>query len=335
MLVVVRWCEVVRSVQRSLETRDDDWANGCKASVACSRQYGGLCDRGTTRHHTIARLANPPNPPTCTRHNPTVVLISTSTQLPTPQPPPSSSPSFPSLTTAIFLPSYPIMRPSVTPRRLALPLILSLLLSLSASYLVFILRTVPLRHILFVLLISLYALFANVFLRRKAPTPLPIRSLAPGKNVVRLLFPFTMVFSLLVPFILLFIAGISPVDNRPSHLAHILSPHLYLVIAQICLETVGFIFASFFTLYVRLGVTIALVTYRIPILFAWYYDVVAWAKEPEVALYPAYTVPLAQTAAVLNIVFWLFALLCFLLLYCLPAVMRQPMPTTSPSSTTS
>lgn len=205
--------------------------------------------------------------------------------------------------------------------------VLSLFLFSGALYITTVLRIVPLRHIIFVVLTTIYALLGNAFLRRSArttPRPVRPRQLTPMKHAVRLLFPFTTVFSLLVPSLLLIVAGKSPVDGKPTSLAYVVAPHLFLISSQICMETVGFMYSTVFTLYIRFAVTITMVTYRIPVLFTWYEETARWAENDEVGLFPAYTVALSQAAAVLNIVFWTFGLLCFLLLYCLPAVICAP-----------
>ncbi|CAN8075234.1 unnamed protein product [Agarophyton chilense] len=143
-------------------------------------------------------------------------------------------------------------------------------------------------------------------------------------QILRLLFPFTFVFSLGVPTILLITAGNSPIDGTQTQLHPILAPHLFLMICQILIETVGFIFSSSFTLYVRFGSTVAFVVYRIPVAFEWYRRAEQYAHSEDAAMLPPTILPLTQAAAILNIVYWLFALLCFLLLYCLPAILRNP-----------
>lgn len=204
--------------------------------------------------------------------------------------------------------------------------VLAVLCTYFAAYL----RVIPTHHILFVAITSAYALFANSYIRRTGSSlplqPLQPRSLAPMKHAARLLFPFTIVFSLSVPISLLFIAGKSPIDGSFTPAYRILSPHIFLTMTQILLETIGYTNSTVFTIYVRLGVTIAFVSYRIPVAFTWYEKAAQWAGSDEAALVPVYVTAITQAAAVLNIVFWSFALYCFLLLYCLPAVLKEPQP---------
>lgn len=188
------------------------------------------------------------------------------------------------------------------------------------------LRAVPSRHIIFVVGTAVYASLANAFILRTSDSlpgdPRQPRSLSPMKNSARLLFPFTIVVSLFVPAVLLAVAP--KAYPRPSQLHAVVAPHLFLMLSQIVLETIGYVLSSFYTLYVRLGVTIAFVGYRIPVILTWYHMAVAWAQSTETSQTPAFAPALVQAAAVLNLVFWSFALLCYLLLYCLPAVCRDP-----------
>lgn len=188
------------------------------------------------------------------------------------------------------------------------------------------LRAVPVNHIIFVFGTAMYASLANQFILRTSENipagSLRPRPLSPFKNSARLLFPFTFVFSLLVPAALL--AGAPTAGPSPSQLQAVVAPHLFLMLSQIVLETVGYLLSSFCTRYVRLGVTIAFVSYRIPVILTWYDMAVAWAQSAEASTTPAFVPALVQAAAVLNLVFWSFALLCYLLLYCLPYVCREP-----------
>lgn len=190
----------------------------------------------------------------------------------------------------------------------------------TSIYLSAVLRVVPLEHILFVLTSAVYATLANAYIinqRDALPAaPLNPRSLTPVKNSARLLFPFTTVFSLFVPISLL-VAG-------PPGLLPVLAPHLFLMLTQIAFETIGLLFFTFYTLYARLGVSIAFVVYRLPVIIQWYNMAVQWALTEEGKSVGPVLPALAQAAAVLNLVFWSFSLLCFLLLYCLPAVVREP-----------
>lgn len=199
---------------------------------------------------------------------------------------------------------------------------LILVLSSACFYLVY-MGSVPLRHIVFSVITTVYAVCCNAYIRGANAPPVQPRSISPVPNAVRLLFPFTLLFSLLVPFYLLVVS--TGASDR-SHLRNILAPHLFLVMLQILLETVGFLLANVFTIYVRLGVTTAFLCYRIPVLFTWYEQATAWATSKDAATYAPYIPVITQVAPVLNIIFWSFALLCFHLLYCLPAVISDPHP---------
>lgn len=202
---------------------------------------------------------------------------------------------------------------------------MSLIIS-AILYLAMYMRAVPLHHVLFVCATAAYAFFANCFIlsdRENFPAePLRPRSLSPKKNSTRLLFPFTICLSLLGPAILL--ALNSNMNERPSQLQEVLAPHLFLMLSQIALETIGSQLFAFYTLYVRLGVTITMVSYRIRVIVTWYQMAVAWARSEEASQALPFVPSLVQAAAVLNFVFWSFSLLCYLLLYCLPAVCREP-----------
>lgn len=227
-----------------------------------------------------------------------------------------------------FPPPQPMNSRNVTP-------VILLVFVPACLYLTAYLRLVPMRHIVFVLITSFYALFNNTIILRTflpAATLAP-RSLAPVKRAPRLLFPFTFIFSLLVPTILLYVAGTSRVDATPTKLAYIVAPPLFLIMSQITLETIGFLFSTVFTVYIRLAVTIAFVSYRIPVMVTWYQQARDWAQSDEATLVPPYAVAMTQAGAVLNIVFWTFVLLCFLLLYCLPAIIQDPQKATSNAQT--
>lgn len=193
-------------------------------------------------------------------------------------------------------------------------------------YLSVYLRAVPTRHILFAVGTAAYASLANVFILRSSDgfpaAPLRPRSLSPMKKSARLLFPFSTVFSLVVPAALLAFAPVG--DPRPSQLQAVVAPHLFLMLCQIVCETVTYLASSFYTLYIRLGITIAFVSYRLCVILTWYDMAVTWAQSEETSKVPAFVPALGQVAAVLNLVFWSFVLLCYLLLYCLPAVCRYP-----------
>lgn len=195
----------------------------------------------------------------------------------------------------------------------------------SMLYLTAVLRAVPTSHIIFVVATAAYATLANVFIlhsKESLPSaPLRPRSLTPVKNIVRLLFPSTAAFSFFVPICLLVVG--------PTGLRGILVPHLFLMMSQILLETVGYLLFKYYTLYVRLGVTVAIVVYRLPVIMEWYEKAGQWAQTEEGKSVAPLVSALTQAAAVLNLVYWAFALFCFLLLYCLPAVVREPVFETS------
>lgn len=194
----------------------------------------------------------------------------------------------------------------------------------AALYLSVYLRAVPTNHIIFVISVTSYAAFSNQFLRRSLSLTqdylrLQPRGIAPMRQSTRLLFPFTICFSLLVPALLLYVTR-----GLATKLDELLCPHLFLMIIQIFLETIGHLNSSTILLYVRLGVTIAFVSYRLQVIWTWYQNAAIWAETEEALKAPSYVIPLTQAAAVLNFVFWSFSLLCFLLLYCLPAIIRDP-----------
>lgn len=199
-----------------------------------------------------------------------------------------------------------------------------------AVYLSAVRYLVPARHIVFVLGAIAYATFANVYIRRTTSSPQPSSrltdstNLSPSRGAVRLLFPFTIVLSLLGPTLLMTISSRNDTNASTFGLNAIVAPSLFLILAQTFCETVGFLASTFFIRYVRLGLTIAFVSYRIPVMLSWYRLVVLWARSSEARRLPAYVPALAQATAMLNIVFWSFALLCFLLLYCLPVCLRDP-----------
>ncbi|CDF37782.1 unnamed protein product [Chondrus crispus] len=193
-------------------------------------------------------------------------------------------------------------------------------------YLAVYLRAVPLSHVLFVCVTAGYASLANYFVLRDSNSfpaaPLRPRSLSPTKNSTRLLFPFTLFLSLVGPAVLL---TISPATSqRPSQLQQVIAPHLFLMLSQIVMETIGFLLFNSYVLYVRLGVTIAMVSYRLRVIVTWYHMAVAWTRSVEASKVLPFVPSLVQATAVLNLVFWSFSLLCYLLLYCLPAVCREP-----------
>lgn len=204
--------------------------------------------------------------------------------------------------------------------------LLILLLIIGIAFLLT-LRAIPLSHIFFVCFSAIYAITANYFIlhtQQNLPrAPLTPRSLSPTRNTARLLFPFTIILSISLPLIL--IALTSPSNTKPAPLHVVVVPHLFLMLCQILFESVGFLLQTFFTLYIRLGVTIAFVSYRIPVILQWYHAAVNLGQVQAALPDPSVLPPIAQATAVLNFVFWSFALLCFLLLYCLPAVCREPM----------
>lgn len=189
-------------------------------------------------------------------------------------------------------------------------------------------QLLPPAHLLFVVLTALYAPLANLFILRTNHIPPPSGnyppSISPLRTSARLLFPFTFIFSLLTPSLLLLLS--------PRTLSPILFPHLFLMLAQILMEFIGFSLYSFFTLYIRLAVTIAFVAYRLPVILRWYDAALNLAKAQAYSPNPSSLPALAQATALLNLVFWSFALFCFLLLYCLPAVCREPSLNAKPSA---
>lgn len=177
-------------------------------------------------------------------------------------------------------------------------------------YLIY-LNTLPIHILLFPPLALLYFLFANHYIlnsRLPAP-PLFRRSLSPRRSA-RLLFPFTFLFSLLLPILLL---------STPS-LRPILAPHLFLITCQILLESVFTLNYTRITVYVRLLLTISFVIYRIPVLVNQYTNISDWTIYNSAS---PLCLPL-QAISIINIVFWTFSLLCYLLLYTLPSVCTNP-----------
>lgn len=202
-----------------------------------------------------------------------------------------------------------------------------LVLTCPLLYLSLVIRAVPARDVTFVLATFLYAAFANQYILG-APGGYSMRSLRPSgltpmKRTARLLFPFTLVLSFAVPIVLL-VRGVPGATTRPTQLDRILAPHLFLMTSQILLEAIGFFLSRHVAVYIRFCVTTAFVSYRIPVIFDWYEQALLWPDSEEGINSPAYISAAVQIAAVLNAVFWLFALLCFLLLYCLPGIMRDP-----------
>lgn len=199
----------------------------------------------------------------------------------------------------------------------------------SCVYLTAILRIVATRHIVFVFGAISYFGFANIFLARTAPhlrIPCQSKPIAPSGSSPRLLFPFTIFFSLLLPTALLLTASLYGATARTSRLFAILGPHLFLMVSQIVCETVGFLGCNFFTVYTRLGLTVAFVSYRIHVLYTWYRAASVWTSARDITQLPDGFAALAHIVAILNIVFWSFTLLCFLLLYCLPIYIHEPRP---------
>lgn len=204
---------------------------------------------------------------------------------------------------------------------------ISVLFVLGALYLSVVLRAVPARHIFFTLITATYATFANIYIEHASPhlniskRPRPV---APTKNSPRLLFPFTICFSLLAPSAILIASRVHGIQLAQSSLVAIIAPHLFLILSQIVCENMGYIASNFFSVYIRLGVTVAFVSYRLPVLFTWYRLAGQWANTDEAATLPSGIAALAQLTAILNMVHWSFALLCYLLLYCLPNLIHDP-----------
>lgn len=195
-------------------------------------------------------------------------------------------------------------------------------------YLSYVLSLIPRKHIIFSVSVALYGTFANQYIRLNAPSLISngpsSPPIAPSQSSVRLLFPFTFFFSLVGPTVILLLAvanGLSPPD---SQIHSIVAPPLFLMMAQILCETVAIVTYPYFTVYIRFAATLTFVSYRITFLFAWYSQSLKWVSSAEAAALPSHLVVLAQATALLNIVFWTFSLLCFLLLYCLPSLVREP-----------
>lgn len=112
-----------------------------------------------------------------------------------------------------------------------------------------------------------------------------------------------------------FLYGLHP---STSQIHSLIAPSLFLVMAQILCETIAFVSAPFFTVYIRFVVTTAFVSYRLSVLLQWYDDTPKWAASQEAAGLPPSLIALVRATALINVVFWAFALLCFLLLYCSP-----------------
>lgn len=204
---------------------------------------------------------------------------------------------------------------------------ISVLFVTGSLYLAVVLRAVPARHIFFTLITAAYATFANIFIEHASPQlniskrPRPV---APTKSSPRLLFPFTICFSLLAPIAILVASCANGIQLAQSPLVAIIAPHLFLILSQIVCENIGYIASNFFSVYIRLGVTVAFVSYRLPVLFTWYRLAGQWANTEEAAKLPSGIAALAQLTAILNMVHWSFALLCYLLLYCLPNLIHDP-----------
>lgn len=168
-------------------------------------------------------------------------------------------------------------------------------------------RGVPMYDIAFVFGMTAYALIANTVADKPLSGTVTRRSgTVSAQRSVRLLFPFTLLLSIGAPWALLV--------NDMEYMS-LLAPSLFLIHAQLALETVTFACRKYVSVYVRIMLPIAFVSYRIDsfckLLYAtWFMDSarVRWLRAVGVG----------------NLIFWLYSLLGYLLPYVVPRSFRCP-----------
>jgi hypothetical protein len=187
---------------------------------------------------------------------------------------------------------------------------------------------VPLRHVVFVVLSSAYAVLANLIAPPSARVTKESLTRRPG--VVRWLFPFTAVLSVALPWWFLLgdpfhrpapaLVAVEAGRNVPTALARIIAPHLFLVHAQLLVETFSFFMSVRITAYVRISLPIAYVSYRLPVIFQWWKDAAAYLPSESLAD----DGKMLRLLAIGNGIFWAFGLFGFLLPYVLSYFFVEP-----------
>jgi hypothetical protein len=187
---------------------------------------------------------------------------------------------------------------------------------------------VPLRHVIFVVLSSVYAVLANLV----APASARVTkdSLTRRPRVVRWLFPFTAVLSIALPWWFLLgdpfrrpapaLIAVDAGQAVPTALARVIAPHLFLVHAQLLVETFSFFLSVRITAYVRISLPIAYVSYRLPVIFQWWKDAAAYLPSES----GTDEGKMLRLLAVCNGIFWAFGLFGFLLPYVLSYFFVEP-----------
>jgi hypothetical protein len=148
--------------------------------------------------------------------------------------------------------------------------------------------------------------------------------------VVRWLFPFTAVLSVALPWWFLLgdpfhrpapaLVAVEAGRNVPTALARIIAPHLFLVHAQLLVETFSFFMSVRITAYVRISLPIAYVSYRLPVIFQWWKDAAAYLPSESLAD----DGKMLRLLAIGNGIFWAFGLFGFLLPYVLSYFFVEP-----------
>lgn len=168
-------------------------------------------------------------------------------------------------------------------------------------------RGVPARDVAFALGGAAYAALANAVSDKPLPGTVTRRAgTVSARRTVRLLFPFTLLLSIGAPWALLL--------GDPAAGA-LLAPSLFLVHAQLAAEALTFAFRDRVSLYVRITLPIAFVSYRVDTF--WKLLHVVWTTDvPRVRL--------LRGLAFFNFVFWLFSLVGFLLPRVVPRSLHYP-----------
>jgi hypothetical protein len=188
---------------------------------------------------------------------------------------------------------------------------------------------IPLKHVAFVFLSSAYAAVMNAAAPKFAAR-VTKGSLTRHPKFVRWLFPFTAALSIGLPWWLMLgdplvrparsLVAEQDGEVVPMQLAVILVPHLFLVHAQLLVETCSYVLTNRITAYVRISLPIAYVAYRLPVIFQWWRDALQYAPFETLGS----DAMLLRLLAVCNGVFWAFGLFGFLLAYVLPCFFVDP-----------
>jgi hypothetical protein len=160
---------------------------------------------------------------------------------------------------------------------------------------------VPLRDAAFVFGSLAYAAVANRLADKPLPGTVTRRvGTVSAQRSVRLLFPLTLSLSIGAPWALL---------ATDRALVALLVPSLFLVHAQLALETMTYAFRQYVSVYVRVLLPIMFVSYRVDTFCKLLHA--AWLMAAPRAL-------LLRLVAAGNLVFWGYSLVGFLLPYVVP-----------------